>query len=98
MNCPIGPTGKLGEPGKCKLCGEHFDVLTYYHIGLHGYDDLNKFIENILDNIKDGNIFFIIFILPFKSSLFMIIIILFTENDSTGLTFVLKAIFCSFIF
>lgn len=23
MNCPVGPTGKLGEPGnKCKLCGE----------------------------------------------------------------------------
>ena len=39
------------QKGKCKLCGEHFDVLTYYHIGLHGYDDLNKFIE-------DGNVEF----------------------------------------
>ncbi len=39
------------QKGKFKLCGEHFDVLTYYHIGLHGYDDLNKFIE-------DGNVEF----------------------------------------
>ena len=39
------------QKGKCKLCGEHFDVLTYYHIGLHDYDNINKFIE-------DGNVEF----------------------------------------
>lgn len=39
------------QPGRCKICGEVFDVLTYYHIGLHGYTNLNKF-------IKDGHVEF----------------------------------------
>ena len=37
--------------GTCKLCGEHMDVITHYHAGLHGYKRAEDF-------IKDGNVIF----------------------------------------